>query len=69
MHVELSLVRLTDLERHCVDEGESEESEGSEASCAKIDREYNVPLRIGLIFAVLATSAVGESLASPAPIT
>lgn len=49
----------TNLRRHCVGAGEEEsESEGSK-SCASVDREYNVPLRIGLIFAVLATSALG----------
>ncbi|KEZ44089.1 hypothetical protein SAPIO_CDS3846 [Scedosporium apiospermum] len=45
---------------HCVGAGESE-SGGSttEKKCDKVDREYNVRLRIGLIFAILATSAVG----------
>ncbi|CAI4217539.1 unnamed protein product [Parascedosporium putredinis] len=51
---------------HCVSSGESESassdgsSTGSSASrCNKVDRDYNVPLRIGLIFAILATSSLG----------
>lgn len=37
---------------HCV--GGSEE-----ATCERSDREYNVPLRIGLLFVILVTSAIG----------
>ncbi|PKS11204.1 hypothetical protein jhhlp_002965 [Lomentospora prolificans] len=44
---------------HCVGAGESESSSSSTAKCDKVNRDYNVPLRIGLIFAVLATSALG----------
>ena len=32
-----------------------------------MDREYNVRLRIGLIFAILATSAVGKNALSLLP--
>ncbi|MBE3047223.1 hypothetical protein IMZ48_32810 [Candidatus Bathyarchaeota archaeon] len=53
---------FTDLDRHCVAAGEEEgASEGGAAQCDKVDRDYDVKLRIGLIFAVLATSAVGMS--------
>ena len=31
-------------------------------SCKRTDREYNIPLRIGLLFAILVTSSFGESL-------
>lgn len=40
---------------HCVEEGESE----SNVSCEKIDRDYNISLRVGLLFAILAGSAFG----------
>lgn len=39
---------------HCVDN--DEESEGS---CEKVDRSYNIPLRIGLLFVMFATSTLG----------
>ncbi|EKG19072.1 Zinc/iron permease [Macrophomina phaseolina MS6] len=42
---------------HCVGAGESE-SGSSSSSCERRDRDYNVPLRIGLLFVVLATSAL-----------
>ncbi|KAJ5175073.1 uncharacterized protein N7482_000950 [Penicillium canariense] len=42
---------------HCVSEGESEGS--SSQSCGTQTRDYDVPLRIGTLFAVLATSAIG----------
>jgi hypothetical protein len=42
--------------RHCVGGGESE---GSHASCGLQTRDYDIPLRIGTLFAVLATSAIG----------
>ncbi|ORY18251.1 ZIP zinc transporter-domain-containing protein [Clohesyomyces aquaticus] len=32
---------------------------GAEATCKRTDREYNVPLRIGLLFVILATSVIG----------
>ncbi|KAK1970239.1 ZIP zinc transporter [Colletotrichum sublineola] len=46
---------------HCVGAGESESESGASGarSCAKVDRDYNIPLRIGLIFVILATSAFG----------
>lgn len=43
--------------RHCVGSGESEES--SHQSCGIQTRDYNVPLRIGTLFVVLITSAIG----------
>lgn len=43
---------------HCVEEGESEES-SSTKSCEAVDRDYNIPLRIGLLFVILVTSAIG----------
>jgi hypothetical protein len=42
--------------RHCVGAGESEDST---ASCGIQTRDYDVPLRIGTLFVVLATSAIG----------
>ncbi|OGE58595.1 hypothetical protein PENARI_c001G09645 [Penicillium arizonense] len=42
---------------HCVSEGESEED--SHASCGIQTRDYDVPLRIGTLFVVLVTSAIG----------
>ncbi|KAJ5130280.1 uncharacterized protein N7515_006319 [Penicillium bovifimosum] len=42
---------------HCVGEGESKGH--SEASCGSKARDYDVPLRIGTLFVVLATSAIG----------
>ncbi|KAL1624653.1 high-affinity Zn(2+) transporter zrt1 [Neofusicoccum ribis] len=41
---------------HCVGAGESES--GSSSTCERRDRDYNVPLRIGLLFVVLVTSAI-----------
>jgi zinc transporter 1/2/3 len=43
--------------RHCVGEGESEES--SHQSCGFQTRDYDVPLRIGTLFVVLVTSSIG----------
>ncbi|KAJ6440960.1 Zinc/iron permease [Purpureocillium lavendulum] len=42
---------------HCVGDGESEG--GGKPQCDKVSRDYNVPLRVGLLFAILATSALG----------
>ncbi|KAJ5681990.1 uncharacterized protein N7477_001930 [Penicillium maclennaniae] len=42
---------------HCVSAGESEES--NHASCSIQTRDYDVPLRIGTLFVVLVTSAIG----------
>ncbi|KZF23736.1 Zip-domain-containing protein [Xylona heveae TC161] len=42
---------------HCIEEGESEHSSDTK-SCDRIDRNYNIPLRIGLLFVILATSAI-----------
>ncbi|KAJ5748705.1 uncharacterized protein N7511_010401 [Penicillium nucicola] len=41
---------------HCVSEGESEDSH---ASCDSQTRDYDVPLRIGTLFVILITSAIG----------
>ncbi|TLS28041.1 hypothetical protein PpBr36_01392 [Pyricularia pennisetigena] len=38
---------------HCT--GGSEE----EASCEKVTRDYNIPLRVGLLFVIMATSCIG----------
>ncbi|KAI5863995.1 Zip-domain-containing protein [Durotheca rogersii] len=43
---------------HCVGEGQGEGS-ASPVSCLRRDREYNVPLRIGLLFVILVTSFIG----------
>ncbi|TID17991.1 Zip-domain-containing protein [Venturia nashicola] len=40
---------------HCVGGDESEEK----TSCGKIEREYNIPLRVGFLFVVLVTSGLG----------
>lgn len=48
---------------HCVGAGESEgESQGSSSSsssCGVRTRDYNIPLRIGLLFVILVTSGIG----------
>jgi len=36
------------------------QSESSERSCEAVARDYNIPLRVGLIFVVLAGSALGN---------
>ena len=42
---------------HCV----GADGEGSApVSCERRERDYNIPLRIGLIFAILASSAIGK---------
>ncbi|PHH84731.1 hypothetical protein CDD83_1476 [Cordyceps sp. RAO-2017] len=41
---------------HCVGGGESE---SGPAQCDGVKRDYNVPLRVGLLFAIMATSALG----------
>lgn len=42
---------------HCVAEGESESS--SVDTCERVDRDYDIPLRIGLLFVILVTSGIG----------
>lgn len=44
---------------HCLAPGESENGGTTERSCERTDREYNVPLRVGLLFVIMATSAIG----------
>ena len=43
--------------RHCVGPDVSESSE-EPRDCGRRDREYNIPLRVGLLFVVLATSSI-----------
>ena len=56
------------LRRHCVGDGESEhggDSEGGESGgasssrCETQSRDYDVGLRVGLLFVILATSGLG----------
>ncbi|KAK3304112.1 ZIP zinc transporter [Chaetomium strumarium] len=42
---------------HCV--GGGSDSHESKRSCSRTDRDYNIPVRIGLLFAILVTSFVG----------
>ncbi|KAK8107612.1 uncharacterized protein PG998_009625 [Apiospora kogelbergensis] len=46
---------------HCVGAGQSEGA-ASAVSCGRRDRDYNIPLRIGLLFVVLATSFLGAAV-------
>lgn len=48
---------LTPAFRHCV--GPS--GQDGPRNCERTDRDYNIPLRVGLLFAILATSALGKS--------
>lgn len=43
---------------HCVGGDESETA----PSCEKVEREYNIPLRVGFLFVVLVTSGLGKIL-------
>ncbi|OHF04189.1 ZIP Zinc transporter [Colletotrichum orchidophilum] len=43
---------------HCVGAGESESGSGTR-NCEKVTRDYNIPLRVGLLFVILVTSAFG----------
>ncbi|KAI1090077.1 Zip-domain-containing protein [Rostrohypoxylon terebratum] len=45
---------------HCTSDG-SEQSQSTEENCSRRDREYNIPLRIGLLFVILVTSFIGVS--------
>ncbi|RDA95084.1 hypothetical protein CP533_2090 [Ophiocordyceps camponoti-saundersi (nom. inval.)] len=45
---------------HCVG-GNEEEAHETQSQCAGTRRDYNVGLRVGLLFAILATSAIGSS--------
>ncbi|KAJ3577192.1 hypothetical protein NPX13_g3372 [Xylaria arbuscula] len=38
------------------------DSESGEVQCSRRDRDYNIPLRIGLVFVMLATSFIGVAL-------
>ncbi len=44
----------TDLPRHCTGGSSS-----SAQSCARVDRDYNIRLRVGLLFVMLVTSSIG----------
>ncbi|ETI20459.1 hypothetical protein G647_08495 [Cladophialophora carrionii CBS 160.54] len=44
---------------HCVGPGESESSTESHQSCNVRTRDYDIPLRVGTLFAILATSSIG----------
>lgn len=46
------------LHRHCV--GGSSTAEETERSCERVDRDYNIRLRVGLLFAILVTSSIGK---------
>lgn len=46
--------------RHCVSHNEPESATVS--TCEGVDRDYDVPLRIGLLFVVLVTSGIGTLL-------
>lgn len=41
--------------RHCVDAN----GNTVEGTCEAVSRDYNIPLRIGLVFAILATASIG----------
>ncbi|CAK7902475.1 hypothetical protein CAAN1_16S03994 [[Candida] anglica] len=43
---------------HCVEDGHNEHND-VEGACERTDREYNIHLRIGLLFAILVTSGIG----------
>lgn len=43
------------LIRHCVDAN----GNTVEGTCEAVSRDYNIPLRIGLVFAILATASIG----------
>ncbi|KAJ9130969.1 Zinc-regulated transporter 1 [Pleurostoma richardsiae] len=42
---------------HCV--GGGSDAEESETRCARMNRDYNISLRVGLLFVILTTSAIG----------
>lgn len=42
--------------RHCVGHGSGEESQ---RSCERRDRDYNIGLRVGLLFVIFVTSGIG----------
>ena len=47
---------LTTPQRHCTSDSDSATDE---PICEKQDRDYNISLRIGMVFVMLATSAIG----------
>lgn len=44
------------VSRHCVGAG----GEEAAASCDKVARDYNIPLRVGAVFIILATGSLGR---------
>lgn len=44
---------------HCLKPGESESGGTTERSCNRPERDYDIPLRVGLLFVILVTSAIG----------
>ncbi|QUC17155.1 uncharacterized protein UV8b_01396 [Ustilaginoidea virens] len=44
---------------HCVESGESEGEGEAHTSCHAPNRDYNIGLRVGLLFVIMATSALG----------
>ncbi|KAK7977708.1 Zip-domain-containing protein [Apiospora saccharicola] len=46
---------------HCVGAGQSEGSAAAATSCERRDRDYNIPLRVGLLFVILVTSFLGAA--------
>lgn len=50
---------LLTTSRHCVPKGGSESSSSASASCELQERHYNIGLRVGTLFVVLVTSALG----------
>lgn len=51
-------LRLIDPIRHCVSPGESEVSD--QQRCNRIDRDYDIGVRVGTLFAILVTSMIGR---------
>jgi zinc transporter 1/2/3 len=50
-----------DYSRHCTG-GSAGSEHGGAASCGTTQRHYNIPLRVGLLFVILCTSAIGVFL-------
>ncbi|KAI5908340.1 Fe(2+) transport protein 1 [Candida parapsilosis] len=45
---------------HCVDENGNTVHGADGETCERVDRDYDIPLRIGLLFVILVTSAIGS---------
>lgn len=65
------LIMAPELQRHCLEPGETEggSAEGSAGAsarvCTKVDRSYNKGMRIGTLFVMLATSSIGMRFPCP----